>query len=185
MKQITFEPFEIFIDGDPAPAGSKNSLVPLDRQGNPYRRKSGGVVVSTVDACKQSKPWKDAIRYLVLMQWRAEKRGAPVQIPLSVQFEFYLQRPLTHYVARDRNRPLRDDAPRYHLGKPDALKLARAAEDSMTGIVYIDDSYIVEEVIHKDYTSPDRPDTGVLIHVQSALDDSGLPTSAHSGHNTA
>jgi Holliday junction resolvase RusA-like endonuclease len=40
--------------------------------------------------------------------------------------------------------------------KPDVLKLARAVEDALTGILYRDDAQIVTEVLRKRYGDPPR-----------------------------
>jgi len=46
-------------------------------------------------------------------------------------------------------------------GKPDVLKLGRAIEDAMNGVVYLDDSQIVEEHLSKVYGA--KPGAKVII----------------------
>jgi Holliday junction resolvase RusA-like endonuclease len=45
--------------------------------------------------------------------------------------------------------------------RPDVLKLARAAEDALTGIVWRDDSQIVHETLAKVYGEPERLEVAV------------------------
>jgi hypothetical protein len=68
-------------------------------------------------------------------------------------FVFVKPRPAAHYGSGRNERILKDSAPAAPGKRPDALKLARAVEDAMTGIVYVDDSLIVTEVIAKRYCS--------------------------------
>ena len=46
-------------------------------------------------------------------------------------------------------------------GKPDVLKLGRAVEDAMNGVIYLDDSQIVEEHLSKVYG--DTPGVDITI----------------------
>ena len=72
---------------------------------------------------------------------RQAYRGEPLTGALSVSFTFFMPRPKGHF-GTGKNAA--------------ALKLARAAEDAMTGIVYRDDAQIVLEHIAKAYGSPAR-----------------------------
>jgi Holliday junction resolvase RusA-like endonuclease len=51
----------------------------------------------------------------------------------------------------------------YPISKPDVLKLARAAEDALTGIIWSDDALIVQEHLYKAYDAT----PGLLLSVQS------------------
>jgi Holliday junction resolvase RusA-like endonuclease len=44
----------------------------------------------------------------------------------------------------------------YPTTKPDSLKLARGAEDSLTGIIYRDDAQVIDLNVKKRYGSPAR-----------------------------
>jgi Holliday junction resolvase RusA-like endonuclease len=46
---------------------------------------------------------------------------------------------------------LKPNAPKYPTTRPDALKLARAAEDALTGIIWTDDAVTVDLTIKKRY----------------------------------
>ena len=55
---------------------------------------------------------------------------------------FHRRRPASHYRANG-------EMHRYPVTRPDALKLARAVEDALTGIIWLDDAQIVEEHLTK------------------------------------
>ena len=60
---------------------------------------------------------------------------------------------------------LRPAAPKHPTTRPDVLKLARAIEDSLTGVLWHDDSQIVSEHLRKHYGEPAR----VVVTVQEEL----------------
>lgn len=136
--------FTVF--GTPAPAGSK--------KGFPVRGKGGRIHVRMTDDSKRSKPWQASIRAeaAAAMDGREAILGA-----VAATFTFYVRRPKGHYSqSKTRAGQLLPSAPRYPTVKPDGLKLARAVEDALTGIVYSDDAVIVEHRISKRYGTPER-----------------------------
>jgi crossover junction endodeoxyribonuclease RusA len=64
-----------------------------------------------------------------------------------------MPRPRSHYRTGKLSHELRADAPVLHTGKPDAIKMARAVEDALTGILWNDDAQICAETIEKIYGS--------------------------------
>ena len=85
--------------------------------------------------------------------------------PLSMTCTFYMKRPKHHYVAGKYEKGLKALAQRYHIVVPDGLKLTRAIEDSLTGIIYHDDAQIADEHIQKLYA--DEPGhIGVEIEIR-------------------
>lgn len=135
---------EAWVPGHPVPGGSKTFY-------------GKGRVV---DAGKGNKQWKEKIAAIVMQDWMRE----PVDGPLDVELTFYLERPVGHFVNRNRANPVRDAAPIYHTTRPDTLKLARAVEDALTGVVWVDDGQIVRERVSKFWTLEDE---GVEIRVKS------------------
>jgi Holliday junction resolvase RusA-like endonuclease len=133
---------QFFVPGKPAPAGSKTAFV------NP---KTNRPIVT--DASKRSRPWKNAVaaEAMIAMEGR-EMFGRDV--PVGVEFNFCFDRPKGHMGTGRNADKLKPSAPQEHTKTPDALKLARAVEDALTGIVYHDDSVIVEERITKQYGTP-------------------------------
>lgn len=118
--------------GKPEPAGSKRAFA-----------RGGRTMV--VDANPSAKPWKQQVAWTAIdaMSGREILRG-----PLLVSMIFTRRRPVGHLRADGR---VKDSAPEYPTTRPDVLKLARAVEDAMSGIVYTDDSQIVDEQLLKLY----------------------------------
>ncbi len=139
-----------FVLGKPATAGSKKAF---------FNKKTGHAMIT--DACKRSRPWKDAVKAAALeaMQGR-EMFGRAVA--LDVAFYFVLARPKGHFGTGRNADKLKPSAPRYPATRPDVLKYARAVEDALTGIVYHDDAAIVSERMFKDYGAPE----GVWVEVR-------------------
>ena len=66
-------------------------------------------------------------------------------------------RPKGHFGKRG----LLPSAPIAPIVKPDLLKLARAVEDALSGLVYKDDAQIVREILDKHYGEPARVEIGL------------------------
>jgi Holliday junction resolvase RusA-like endonuclease len=131
---------EFFVPGEAKPAGSKKGF---------FNKKMQRVQI--VDACKLTKPWQAQVssyaQEAVLKQGLAE----PMTGPIAVEFVFTMRRIKGHYRTGKNANVLRDDAPYWHTVMPDALKLGRAVEDAMTGIVFRDDAQIARETLLKRY----------------------------------
>ena len=141
----------IFIPGIPQSRGSKKSF--------PIKRANGSIGVAVTDNNPKSKQWMQMIALAVYKQMGEGVYSG--QITLDV--EFVMPRPKSHYRTGKRSNELRDNAPHAHTSKPDRGKLLRAVEDALTGIVYRDDSQVWAGQVKKVYG--DNP--GVLITVQS------------------
>lgn len=160
MTPITF-----FVPGKPATAGSKNAYPIRNKQGQPvYSKKTGRQVIAMVDACKQSKPWRKEVQaaalralsireYSDITQPRLGDSFSLLTGPLRVTITFQLERPAGHYRTGKNAGQLHSWAPAFPITKPDALKMARAVEDALTGIIWKDDSQIVTEFLRKRFTS--------------------------------
>ena len=140
---------EFIAYGEAKPAGSKTGFV--------VKTKSGKSRAVVVDACKTTKPWQAVVSAAALDADCGKALDAwerPLfDVALTASFRFYFPRPKSHYNSKGELKP---NAPAFITKKPDALKLARAVEDAMTGIVYRDDSQIVSENISKHYGEPAR-----------------------------
>lgn len=132
--------------GDAKAAGSKRG----------FKSKTGRVVI--VDANKNSKPWKQEVAAAAAEAMR--EAGLPLFTDAVIAtFTFYRVRPAGHY---GKNGLLASARP-YPSIAPDSLKLARGVEDAMTGIVWKDDSLIVEEHLFKHYGEPARVEIAVTL----------------------
>lgn len=146
--------FTVVIEGQAAPCGSKRSYVPTDSDGQPYRsKKTGQIIVNTVDANPKAKGWQAHVRNAAYRAWGAKK---PLDVPLFVQAIFYRERPGCHYGTGRNSEVMKASADAFPTGPADVLKLMRGVEDALSDLVYRDDALIVDEVLSKRYGSPAR-----------------------------
>lgn len=127
---------QFFVPGLPKTAGSKRAFM-----------RPGMKFPVVVEACKGSKDWRGDCKAAA----RHFQPAALLTGPLKVTLDFRLPRPKSHYCTGKNAAILRNGAPQHHIGKPDVLKMARAVEDSLTGVIWRDDSQIVDEHIVKGY----------------------------------
>ena len=138
---------EIFIEGQPRPAGSKRAFALRRRDGSLVTRPNGSPVINVTDDCKTSAGWKADVREAFRRQWQ----GDPLSGPIGLAVEFVLSRPKKHFRTGSKSHLLRDDAPHWHTTKPDRGKLLRAVEDALTGIAWIDDAQVCAGPVVKCY----------------------------------
>ena len=140
----------VFVPGIPRPAGSKRAF--------PIQRKGGGIGVAVTDSSGQKgKEWRATIAGIV----GPLRDGRPlIDEAIKASMIFFLPRPQAHYRS---NGELKPSAPRFHTGKPDVLKLARAVEDALTSVVYTDDALITEINYSKVYVESAADPVGVNI----------------------
>jgi len=86
-----------------------------------------------------------------------------VDVALEVAIVFRLARPAGHWGKGKNAGKLSPSAPRYPTTKPDADKICRATLDSLTGIVFDDDSRIVELLVRKEYAQPGAEGARILV----------------------
>ena len=127
---------EFFVPGIPQPGGSKKGF---------YNRKAGRVVI--VEDCKRNKEW----RAVVALAARRAYHGEPLTGPVRLNIYFYMPRPKSHYGTGKKSGELKLTAPYFHTNKPDRTKLQRSTEDAMTGIIWRDDTQVVDGVTSKIY----------------------------------
>lgn len=138
---------QFVVHGHPQPAGSKRGF---------YNKASGRVIIT--DDAKKSRPWKavvsDAAAQAMTFHDPDGTSGylPPLEGPLRLELDFYVPRPKGHVGKRG----VLPSAPDFPAVKPDVLKLARAVEDALSGIVYRDDAQIVTEWLSKRYGEPAR-----------------------------
>lgn len=140
------------VPGRCKPAGSKRGFI------NKYTGR-----VAIVDACEKSKDWKADVSHAA----RAAYKGPLICCACAVSFEFIVSRPGGHYGSGKNSDKLKLSAPAWATTKPDLLKLARGIEDAMTGVIYHDDSLIVQEVLRKDYAHGKDAFIGVTVTIST------------------
>lgn len=143
--QISF-----FVDGLPQTAGSKRG----------FAIKKGGMYtgnVAMMDANPKTKLWQAEVKQAA----RVAYFGNPTDQPISLMMTFWMPRPKYHFLRG----VLRKNAPAVHTFMPDVLKLGRAIEDALTGVIYEDDAQIYNERLRKFYVSENRARPGVDVDI--------------------
>ena len=125
----------LHITGTARPGGSKTGYY-------------NGKRVIIVDACKSVGKWKKT----VAKQAKAQYNGEVLDCPMSVEVRFMLPRPKGHYTKKG---VLKKSARLYPIVVPDLTKLWRSTEDALTGIIWKDDSRIIDSKLSKRYTKYD------------------------------
>lgn len=141
---------EFTVYGVPQHGGSKS--------GFPYKDKTTGKLrVRMVDENeKEVKPWRNNI---VMVASELIGDRPMFEGPLMLVVEFYKERPKGHFGVHG----LKRSAPKYPTTRPDATKLMRPLEDALSGVLYKDDSQIVEQIARKRYD--DRPRAHIKLAV--------------------
>lgn len=127
----------VTVPGTPAPQGSKKHV------GN------GRMIESS----KALRPWRRHVTETVtqaLGDWELTKD------PIKVKIYFQLQRPES--VSNPKRKSWRE----HPIVKPDLDKLARAILDSLTGVVYVDDSQVIKLTVEKQYVEA-LPTTTIIV----------------------
>lgn len=128
--------FQIFIEGEPKPQGSKQGFI------------RGGKVV-LVESQKQLPAWREHMTQMLQLKQLEETQ--PFTTAVNVALTFWLERPKSVKRA-------------YATGTYDIDKLTRAVLDSVTKAgVWRDDSDVVDLTVRKTYADNHAP--GVLISI--------------------
>lgn len=104
------------------------------------------------EANSKLRPWRDC----VAAEAGKVASGELLTGPILLELTFVRPRPKSHYGTGKNEGKLKDSAPQYPTTKPDSLKLGRAVEDALTGILWRDDSQVCWHVIEKTYGTPAR-----------------------------
>jgi Holliday junction resolvase RusA-like endonuclease len=132
--------------GETKTAGSKRAFL---------HPKTGRPIIT--DANPKTKAWQQEVALSAMHEFtRGDGDRRPLTGPLAVEMTFYKPRPAGHYGSGRNSDTLRASAPVFPATRPDALKLARAVEDALTGLVYRDDAQIVTELLYKRFDTPAR-----------------------------
>jgi Holliday junction resolvase RusA-like endonuclease len=144
----------ITVVGTPRPQGSKR----------PVRNKHTGRI-HMVESSERLPDWRADIRDAALKLLDPPDNFARLwEAPLVVGIWFTLPRPKGHYLPANTRRAapaLRPDAPKYPAGKPDTDKLLRGVLDALTGLVWRDDSQVVDILARKVYG--ERPGADITV----------------------
>lgn len=140
--------------GTPAPKGSSRAMM---RGGRPVF-----VPGSSSKNAAAFKRWEGCVRLAAIKQ-RHSASPAFVEMPIAVALRFHLARPTGHYGTGKNSGVLKASAPSVPAVKPDIDKLARSTLDALTGVVFDDDSRIVELVVLKQFALPGEEGARIVI----------------------
>lgn len=136
------------VRGMPRPAGSKNAI-PLGRRVNgrfiPVTRKDGTPIFNLVDSSGENGAnWRTDIRAAASGALDAAHELADG--PLAVRATFFYAGPKGRYGTGRNAERLKDSADRYpHQGElADGTKLARALEDALNSLAWVDDRRVCD-----------------------------------------
>lgn len=132
--------------GTPAPKGSGRAMIVA---GKPQYVASGSSANQ-----RAIKAWDTALRHAAALAIGAVAAPPFVDCALRLTAIWRLRRPAGHYGRGRHAGGLRPGAPVWPITKPDTSKLLRATEDPLTGIVWDDDSRVVECFLRKVYADP-------------------------------
>lgn len=135
-------PIHIVVLGDATAQGSHTA----------FNNKYTGKAQLVESNAKKLRPWRAKVSSDADEQYDGEALTGP----LDVLIVFVVKRPKGHYGTGRNADLLKDSAPVYPEVRPDLGKLCRAIEDSLTGIVWRDDSLIVREAHMKRYGTKPR-----------------------------
>ena len=119
----------------------------------PLYGNGGKVIGSRIALGRDSAQERQIKEWMERISWAAREvyRGQPVEGPVAVEITDFRKRPDSQYGTGRNAGKLKEWAPRYPQTTPDLGKTARLIEDAMTGVVYADDSQIIEERLVKLY----------------------------------
>ena len=134
---------EIFVSGlDPAPQGSKT----INRGGYGMR-----------ESCSRVKPWRDLVRRAAI-----QTRPQIIHCACKLSIEFRMERPSSHYTLTGNKSCHFKDY--YTVKKNDVDKCIRSTLDSLSGVVYEDDSQVVLLSVYQRYCLPlEEPGAHILV----------------------
>ena len=133
--------WNFFVSGTPIPKGSTKAFVV-----------KGRAITTATNGAKQ-KPWSSDIAYTAMQEI---KFSTPTRSAISVVLTFFMPRPKGHYGSGKNIASVKASAPTSHVSKPDVDKLIRCVLDSLTGVVWHDDSQVIEVKANKRYEDIDR-----------------------------
>lgn len=129
----------------PTPQGSMRGFVVPGKNGKGPR----AIVTS---ANKKMVPYRNEVTSVIMRALGERLLPVPLiarDTPVSLCLNFYLRRPNS---AKKR---------KGMTVKPDLDKLIRSTKDAMTGILYVDDSQVVEVSARKEYGTPERVEVSI------------------------
>ena len=117
---------------------------PTSQKRHKHRHIPGTKFVQTYDPSEG-----DKADFLAIVQKNAP--SAPLLGPLMLQIDCFFSRPKSHYRTGKNAHLLKDDAPEWHISKPDSDNLQKFIFDALNSIYWKDDSQICSVLFQKLY----------------------------------
>ena len=130
--------FTLWVPGLPATSGSKRAI--------PKQRADGSLYSVVMPANVRQKDWQTLIGYTARQAFSSK----PTTRPVRLHALFVFKRPQSHLTPKG---VLRKRAPTHPVGHNlgDLTKLVRAVEDALNGVIWIDDSQVIEQANGKSW----------------------------------
>ena len=125
--------------GTAIPQGSKRAFS--------MKTKGGKNITRVVNDNPNLDRWRQQVAETALEKWGNVPLDRCDAVRLSLAF--FRPRPASHYGTGRNAGTLKASAPAFPTGRPDTVKLARAVEDALTGIVWRDDAQVCRHWLTK------------------------------------
>lgn len=135
---------EFTVFGKGATAGSKRAF--------PFRRKDGKLGVNVTHDNASTKGWMNLVAQVARQNYDGPLLTGAIRLELS----FFHVRPKSHYGTGRNADKLKDSAPKHKITMPDTIKLARAVEDALKGVLWRDDNQVCEHHLRKLFGDVER-----------------------------
>jgi Holliday junction resolvase RusA-like endonuclease len=111
----------------------------------------------------KTKDWMNSVKWFAM---KAANRMLLLDEAVRLELVFLYERPKSHYGTGRNAGCLKSSAPMFYekTTNPDLTKIVRAVEDALTGIIWKDDSIVVQQLPIKLYCCGDEK-PGVMIKI--------------------
>lgn len=93
----------------------------------------------------------DKADFLAKAMAMLHRPAEPLDMPLSVKIKAYFTRPKSHYGTGKNSGKLKQTAPKYHTGRPDADNIGKFVLDALSSVYWRDDACIADLHVTKVY----------------------------------
>lgn len=156
MSYLPIHRVGYWVAGTPIPQGSKRAW---------YNQQTKQVMM-TEDAGARHTTWRHELSGQARQAMADAGYIEPFRQPIHIGLHFKLHRGLGHYGSGRNTEKLKPSAPPFPIKPPDIDKLTRAVLDSLTSIVWVDDSQVVRMTCTKAWV--DRwEEEGVAVYVST------------------
>lgn len=131
----------------------------------PFQRRDGSLGAATTEGTKGSKEWQIAVRHAAQQQCEGQFFDGAVRLAIV----FFLPRP--------QSLPKKV---KHHTKKPDVDKLVRAVKDALKGVLWKDDSQVIELLARKGYATT-QPHVRIVVDHAEAIDEVALEQDLFAG----